>query len=102
MTTIYHDGTNIPDAPVKDPDSKVDYGFDWTNWLDTANTETISVTTWVLETGLTYVSDTLTGNITTVMISGGDVGFKYIITNRITTSAGRIEDRSMYIQMKEK
>lgn len=100
MATVTHDGTTIPTAPPKDPDSRIDYGFDWTNWL--ASGETISTSTWVLETGLTYVSDTTNGNITTVMISSGTIGYTYIITNRITTNEGRQEDRSMYITVKSK
>ena len=102
MATVTHDGTTIPSAPLKDPNSKIDYGFDWTSWLDTTNGESISTSTWVLETGLTYVSDTITGYITTVMLQGGDVDFTYMVTNRILTSAGRIEDRSMYVQVREK
>ena len=102
MATITHDGTNIPDAPNKDPDATMDYGFDWTSWLDTDNAETISTSVWVLEAGLTNVSDTIVGNITSVTLSGGTVDFKYLVTNRITSSAGRIDDRSMYIKIKEK
>lgn len=102
MATIYHDGTNIPVAPNKDPNSRIDYGFDWSNWLDSANSETISTSTWHLEDTLTYVSDTIDGNITTVMIGGGDVDYTYTITNRVLTSTGRLEDRSMLIRVREK
>ena len=102
MTTITHDGENIPDAPNKDPDATLDYGFDWTDWLDTDNAETISTSTWILETGITEVSSTTVGNINSVTLSGGTVDFKYLVTNRVTSSAGRIDDRSMYIRIKEK
>jgi len=101
MTTITHDGTSIPLAPIKDPDSVVDYGFDWENWLDTENTETISTSTWILPTDLTEVNSSTVGYKTTVLLSGGNVGQTYTITNRITTSASRTEDRSMTIPVRE-
>ena len=100
MTTITHDGYSIPLAPPKDPDSKADYGFDWTLFLDTANTETISTSVWILDAALTEVSSNIDTYITTCLMTGGVTGHNYTITNRITTSVGRIEDRSMRFQAK--
>lgn len=101
MAIITHDGTSIPSAPPKDPNSVIAYGFDWTSWLDTTNSETISTSSWVSESGLSVSAENVTGNICSATLSGGTVGYTYILTNRITTSFGRTEDRSMYIQIKE-
>ena len=78
-------------ALLKDPDAILDYAFNWALWL---GTDVISTSTWILDTGLTKVSDTNTSTLATVWISGGTAGATYNITNRITTAGGRTEDRS--------
>lgn len=100
--TVTHDGTSIPLAPSKDPDSIIDYGFDWTDFLSVG--ETISTSTWILDSGLTESSNSFTDSQTAIFISGGIVGTVYTITNRITTNSAppRTEDRSMYIRVKSK
>ena len=84
---------------VKDPDAILDYGFDWSLWLDT---DTISTSTWIIPAGLTRDSQTNTTTTTTVWISSGVDGTEYPITNLITTAAGRQEDRTMTIIMDER
>lgn len=105
MANFVNDGTFIPDAPNKDPDSIIDYGTDWGNaeygsWL--ADGETIVTSSWVVPTGLTSVSESNTTTETAIFLSGGTVGETYTLTNRVTTSAGRTEDRSMLIKCSEK
>jgi hypothetical protein len=85
---------------LKDPDAILDYGFNWTSWLATG--ETITTSTWVLETGLTEVSTVSSLGITSIFLSGGVAGEDYIITNRIVTSAGRTDDRSHTIRIVER
>lgn len=94
-----HDGTKIPTAPYKDPDSTVDYGCDWTAWLQTG--EIITTSTWTAS-GLTKGTETNSAGITSVLLSGGTVGTSYTVTNQIDTDQGRIEQRSMIITVKEK
>jgi hypothetical protein len=95
MGTFTNDGTVIPKAPNKDPDSIIDYGCDWGDWLATA--ETIITSVWILPTGLTSFSEAATTTTTAIYLSGGVVGTKYNLTNRITTTGSRTEDRSMLI-----
>ena len=100
MTVFTSDGTFIPEAPNKDPDSVIDYGADWALWL--ASGETIITSTWVIPTGLVSDSETSTTTATAVFLSGGTIGESYTVTNRIVTSAGRTEDRSMIILCAQK
>lgn len=102
MAQRIHDGSSIPDGPYKDPDSTVDYGFDWSDWLATG--ETIASSSWTIPAGLTNESDAFTDTTTAVFISGGVVDEVYTITNTITTnnSTPRVEDRSVNIRIKEK
>lgn len=93
--TFRNDGTFIPDAPIKDPSSTIDYGVYWTNWL--AENETITISSWDIGDDFTAVTASSSDTETAVMISGGIAGTQYTATNRITTSAGRVEERSMLI-----
>ena len=83
----------------KDPDSVGKYTMKWGKWL---GNDTISTSTWILDSGLTNVSDTNTTTEASITISGGDAGKKYTVTNRIVTAAGLTEDRSWIFRVMER
>jgi hypothetical protein len=84
---------------IKDPNAILDYTVDWTRWL---NGDIIATSSWTVPAGLTAVSDTHTTKAATVWLSGGAVGETYTITNRITTTGGRTEDRSFDVKIAER
>jgi hypothetical protein len=86
---------------TKDPQAVLDYTIDWTKWLDEVG-DTIAMSTWIVPTGLTKVTETNTTKLATVWLSGGTDGTNYTITNRITTAAGRTDDRSITIRVRER
>ena len=105
MTDFTSDGTFIPAAPNKDPDSNIDYGVDLNNtdvgpWL--ASGETIVTSVWIVPVGLTGGTEANTTTATSIFLTGGTVGETYTLTNRITTSTPRTEDFSMLITCAEK
>jgi len=96
----------------KDANSVLDYKFDWapltngseggvTDWLDTANSETISTKTVTADSGITVDSSALTDTNTsvTVWLSGGTVGVTYDVTCQIVTSASRTDERTISIKV---
>jgi len=85
---------------IKDPNAVLDYGFDWSAWLATG--EIISSSTWTIPAGITKDSDINTTTTTTAWLSGGTVGTTYTLVNRVVTSAGRTEDRSVDILVRER
>lgn len=86
---------------TKDPDSVLDYTIDWgTNWL--ADGETISSSSWTVQSGLTEDSDSNTTTTATVWLSGGTAGSVYTVTNQITTSAGRTAERTLLIKVEDR
>lgn len=87
---------------VKDPDAVLDFSVDWTSWLNTSPEDTISTSTWVAEDGITIDSEGETTKKATVWLSGGTAGQKYDLTNSIVTTAGREEDRTIRIIVKER
>lgn len=92
----------IPTFPnPKDPDSTLDYQFDWgTEWLGT-DTITDSDFTVTPDT-ITIETTTNTTNTATVWLSGGVVGTVYSIKNRITTASGRVDERTIKLKIKER
>lgn len=81
---------------VADPTSVLDYSFDWTSWLDDG--DELSDSEWsITPAGPTLVTDTFNQTTSTVWITGGTLGKGYRVTNHITTSDGREDDRSFRI-----
>lgn len=85
---------------IKDPSSVLDYGFDWALWLTTG--EIIASATWTVPAGLVKDSESVNGAITACWISGGTAGVDYEVTCEVTTSAGRIDQRSILIRCRQR
>ncbi len=85
---------------VKDPDSRLDFSVDWSVWLQPE--ETIVASVWLPADGITMSDPSVVGGRTIVWLSGGTAGSWYAITNRITTSAGRIDDRTIRVMVRDR
>lgn len=77
----------------KDPDEVIEYVVDWTTELGTD--ETIDTYQFIVEDGLTKVSDAKTSKKTQIKVSGGESGKTYQITNRLTTSLGQTLEETL-------
>jgi hypothetical protein len=84
--------------PDKDPQAEKDYAIDWTARLQSL--ETIDVSTWTPDTGIVAADDSVTDGVCTVWLSGGTAGTTYNIVNRITTSRGMVDERTIQIKVK--
>ncbi len=82
----------------KDPNATLDYTFDWSLWLAPI-ADTITSVTWVLSSGLTSVSASNTTTTATAFISGGVLDAVEELTCRITTAGGRIDDRTIQLNI---
>ena len=86
---------------TKDPDETLDYPIDWSHVLTTG--ETVASAAWDVPTGLTQPrAPTLVTPLTTVWLSGGTDGVSYIVGCLMTTSAGRVFDRSFTLKVRQK
>lgn len=83
----------------KDPDSVLDYVFNWADWLDT---DTIASSSVTVPSGITKDSDTNDTTTATVWLSGGTSGTEYAVTNRIVTAGGRTADRTIIISVHDR
>ena len=86
--------------PLKDPSAVLDYVFDWTEWLATG--ETITDHTITADTGIAVDSSTEDTGKVTVWLSGGTAGINYKVACLITTSAGRTDERTIWIKVVER
>lgn len=84
----------------KDSSAVLDYVFDWSPWLDAD--EEIVTRTVTVATGLTKDSDSATPTAVTVWLSGGTAGTRYTVACRITTSAGRTDERTFTVSVRER
>ena len=78
---------------LKHPDATLDYGFDYSNWLDSG--ETISDSSWEVPSGLVEEGSNFSATGTKIWLSGGTEDEEYTITNTIeTTESATVEVRS--------
>jgi len=85
---------------IHDPNDVLDYVINWTSFLSQIE-DTIVTSTWIVPTGITKNSQEATTTTTKIWLSGGIVGTKYGITNRIETAGGRTVDQTVYVKVKE-
>ena len=97
----------------KDPDAILDYSIQWSSWLSTGDSIVSSV--WSISASIPMRENSLadinpividnsflTDSLSTVWVSAGTVGFKYLLTNRVTTNDGRTDDRHIVLQVIER
>jgi hypothetical protein len=92
----------MTDYVLADPSSNLNFQHDWTEWL--AVGETITARLWSISpfNEGTPVTPALTGATTdTVFVTGMLQGRIYRLTERITTSAGVIDERTIVIRCEE-
>lgn len=82
----------------KDPDAELDYTFDWTPFLAKLN-DSIGSVSYVLSDDLVQTRMTHTETQARSYVSGGVLGTVASITCRITTVAGRVDDRTINLKI---
>lgn len=101
--------SGTPDSEAKYTISKhstaeLDYPFNWTDWLNDI-VDTIDTFVCGCDTGVTIdnAKTAKTGDSLKVVVwvSGGTVGTTYRVWCRITTVGGRIDERAIYIKIKD-
>ena len=89
---------------VKDPDSRIDFEFDWA--IAYPDGQAITTSAWTIvpvEAGGLAVAGAAHDLMrSTVTLSGGIAGHVYRTTNRVTLSDGQIDERSMTARVEER
>ncbi len=89
----------------KDPSAILDYPFNWNDpikgpWLESGEIILSHVVT--VDAGITKDSDSESGGVVTVWLSGGTAGEVYDVACLINTSEGRTEERTIRISCTER
>jgi hypothetical protein len=89
---------------VKDPDSRIDYEFDW--GAAYPGGQAVVAIYWIAapdEAGGIIVAAAAHDLMrATATLAGGRPGHVYRVTNRVTMSDGQIDERSMTVRVEER
>jgi hypothetical protein len=90
---------------LKDPQAVLDYMIDWgADYL--AVGELVAASGWSVAPdeagGVTVAGSDFDSASSTVKAAGGIAGHVYSLINRITTSAGRIDERSILVRVESR
>lgn len=86
---------------IKDPDAELDFAFDWSAWL--GDGEGIASYT-ITATGMTVDSDSESGGVVTVWVSGGAAGADATVACRVVTDnvPPRTDERTATIRIRQR
>lgn len=90
---------------TKDYNAKLDYTFDWSLWLTGISDTIVSELTSIAGDGVATIGSPVTTNTSTsvtVWVTGGTVGQQYLVTCKITTTGGRIDERTIAINVRDR
>ena len=89
---------------LKDPASSIDYSCDWSAGYLTGQTVTTSGwTATPAETGgVSVVSSAMLPTQTSVLVTGGVAGHVYRLTNVVTFSDGRSDERQVVLRVEDR
>jgi len=93
----------LAEAPrgVKDPNAVLDYPISFVDWLADVS-DTYASHTVTCSGTLVCNSSSESAGVITVWLSGGRLGEVETFTIRITTVAGRVEDRTLRLRIIER
>ena len=100
-------------AFTKDPDAMLDWYFDWaalsngtgeSDWLAGGESITEAAVTVAPTGGLTAGEPAIVngGTAVQVWLSGGVAGQRYTVACRVTTSVGRIDERTAQVNVRQR
>ena len=90
----------MPNWPDKDPNENLDYTIDWSAAL--VDGDEIVSSEWVVHEELVKSKESFDSTKTIVWFGGGVLGNKYSIINKVTTTEGRIMERSILLKVKNR
>jgi hypothetical protein len=87
---------------IKDPGAVLDYSINWGGGYLQGG-ETLMTSIWtIFPSDMTQSAASNTTTTATVTVSGGAAGQIYQLTNRVTTSQGRTDERSITLRVEHR
>lgn len=99
MSIRQHTFTLVAGAQTiqKGDDEHLDYGIDYADLLQPG--ETITGATWTVASGLVAGQEYVVDTVAVKWLSGGTPGETYDVDSVVTTSQGRVYERSFRVQI---
>jgi len=89
--------TNKRRFPAKTVNESKVYGVDWKPEVKTGS---ISSVTWSSnQGGLTFATSSIIGTVTLITISGGNGGYEYTVTAKMTKASGEIVEAVCWLRV---
>lgn len=93
-------------GPFKhDPQATLDYAVDWSAWLEAVG-DTIASVEWTVPAGLVLgegaKAPAESGGVAVAWLSGGEPGARYSVSCRVTTLEGRVDERTITLQVDQR
>ena len=89
---------------LKDPGASLDYSVDWGAYY--LNGTTIAASTWAVEPqepgGVAVIGSIAAPTRTGATLSGGAPGKLYRVTNHVTLSSGRSDERAIALRVEDR
>lgn len=79
---------------IKYPEAKLDYVMVWATWL---GDDTLATSLWTGPDEISLTDGSHTDTQTSIWVEGGQEGESYVLTNEITTVAGRSDKRDIQL-----
>lgn len=99
--TDFHRNNTLGWYVEKDPQSVIDFIVDWSDWLLDNNVDTILSSIWIVPAGVVVDHDEIFGDFTAIWLGTATAGAQLVLTNRITTVQGRIQDQSFTLIVRD-
>lgn len=87
---------------IHDPQARLDYEWDWSNWLADGETILNHLVTVTPPDEMLIDTDTATSETVTAWVHGGVLGRSYQLTCHIVTTDGREDDRKFVLSVKNR
>lgn len=89
-------------ARIKDPDAVKPYLWNWATYLDDDVLADATFVTYNDDEDAVAVDDSsFTDTTATAWLSGGVTGTKDLVTCRVTTESGIVDDRTLYLTIRQ-
>jgi hypothetical protein len=88
---------------LKDPQARVDYSIDWTDYLDG---QSVAASLWTVTPsepgGIAVEQASFDLSRSAARLSGGLLGRVYTVSNQVTLSDGSLDERSITLRVEQR
>jgi hypothetical protein len=89
---------------IKDPDAQLQYGIDWSQWLQLG--DALQSATWTVETtgtnAIVAQNNNILDGVSLTTLVHGNPGTIYTVANTVTTQQGYVDTRRFRVKVEDR